>query len=163
MDLSTLPKIGMRNIKTALSVIICILILKLLGRHYPFYACIASAICLQDTVKNSYKMGKQRLLGTIVGGIVGIALASLEEAFYLTTLTPVLTAIGVVLVIYICTVIKKSGSVSISCIVLLAIMTNLRDTTPILYGVNRILDTTIGIVVAIIVNKYIAPNEAEDA
>lgn len=163
MNLPTLPKIGMRNVKTALSVIICILFLKLLGRHYPFYACIASVICLQDTVKNSLKMGEQRMLGTIIGGAVGIALASLEEAFHLTTFTPILTAIAIVLVIYICTVIKKSGSVSISCIVLLAIMTNLRDTTPILYGLNRMFDTAVGIVVAILVNRYIAPNEAMDS
>ncbi len=163
MNLFTLPKIGMRNVKTALSVLICIILLRMLGRSFPFYACIASAICLQDTVKNSFKMGSQRMIGTIIGGVVGIALASLEEAFKLAAFTPILTAIAIVLVIYICTVIKKPGSVSISCIVLLAIMTNLRDTTPILYGLNRMFDTAVGIVIAILVNKYVAPNEPVDA
>lgn len=163
MNLFMLPKIGMRNIKTALSVLICILLLRILGRPFPFYACIAAAICLQDTVKNSFKMGKQRMLGTIIGGAVGMALASLEESFNIVTFIPILTAIAIVLVIYICTIIKKPGSVSISCIVLLAIMTNLRDTTPILYGLNRMFDTAVGIVVAILVNKYIAPNEPVDA
>lgn len=159
---SNIPKPGMRNIKTALSVLACILFLKLLGRSHPFYACIASVICLQDTVENSYKTGKHRMIGTIIGGFTGMFFAMFEEHFDLISFMPILTAIGIILVIYICTLIKKPASVSISCIVLLAVMTNLRDTTPFLYALNRMLDTFIGILIAIIINKYIMPNEIND-
>ena len=53
-----LPKIGARNLKTALAVTLCIGFFELIHRQYPFYACIAAVICMKDTVENSYKMGK---------------------------------------------------------------------------------------------------------
>ena len=51
-----LPKIGARNLKTALAVTLCIGFFELIHRQYPFYACIAAVICMKDTVENSYKI-----------------------------------------------------------------------------------------------------------
>ena len=62
------PKIGLRNIKSAISVFICLVLLK--DNH--FYASIAAIICLQTTVANSIKVGKNRAIGTILGGLWGL-------------------------------------------------------------------------------------------
>ncbi|SHK06312.1 Aromatic acid exporter family member 1 [Clostridium cavendishii DSM 21758] len=154
-----LPKVGMRNIKTALAVLTCILLLKLIGFSYPFYACIAAVICMQDTVKNSYTAGKNRMIGTIIGGMFGMLLAYLEEYLNIGFLNPLIVFLGIISLIYIGTALKRHSSISISCIVFLAIMVNLRDTTPFVYSINRMFETFVGIIVAIIINKLIVPQD----
>ena len=67
-----IPKIGMRNIKTAFSVFICIALFNLFKRDNAFYACIAAVICMKDTYENSLSIGINRLLGTFLGGLLGI-------------------------------------------------------------------------------------------
>ena len=142
-------KIGSRNIKTALSVFICIIIFQILKRPYPFYACIAAVICMQNSVQNSFVAGKNRMIGTIIGAIIGIVFSILIGQ------NAIVTGLGIVLVIYLCNLFKQDGSASIACIVFLAIMTNLKEGTSYMYALNRVFDTFIGIIVSILVNKYI--------
>ncbi|EOU1725198.1 aromatic acid exporter family protein [Clostridium perfringens] len=150
-----LPKIGARNLKTALAVTLCIGFFELIHRQYPFYACIAAVICMKDTVENSYKMGKSRMIGTVTGGLVGLALTFIALNFNLTRFSGIITGIGIVITIYLLNVFNRKGSVSIACIVLIAIMTNLHGKAPYAYAVDRIIDTFIGIIIALLINNYI--------
>ena len=50
-------RVGLRNIKTALAVTVCMIIFQFLGRENAFYACIAAVICMKDTVSSSFTMG----------------------------------------------------------------------------------------------------------
>lgn len=151
----TLPKIGARNLKTALAVTLCVGFFELIHRQYPFYACIAAVICMKDTVENSYKMGKERMIGTITGGLVGLSFTFLALTFNLIKFPGLITGAGVVLTIYLLNIFNKKGSVSIGCIVLIAIMTNLHGKAPYAYAFDRIIDTFIGIIIALLINKYI--------
>lgn len=151
----TLPKIGARNLKTALAVTLCIVIFELIGRPYPFYACIAAVICMKDTVESSLSIGKNRMIGTITGACVGIILTFLARSFNLTDFQGTITGIGIILTIYILNIFKKNGSVVIACIVCIAIITNLHGRTPYSYAINRVIDTFIGIIIAILINNYI--------
>jgi len=146
-------KIGSRNIKTALSVFICIIIFQIIKRPYPFYACIAAVICMQNSVYNSFITGKNRMIGTIIGAIVGILLATIVGQ------NAIIIGLGIVVVIFLCNYFKQDGSVSIACIVFLAIMTNLKGDPAYLYAINRVIDTFIGIIVSILVNKYVNINK----
>lgn len=67
-----------------------------------------------------------------------------------------MTGIGVSLSIYICTFLKKPESVIVSCIVIIGIMINYASHS-YTYAINRSIDTALGIVIAILVNKYINP------
>lgn len=142
-------KIGSRNLKTAISVFICIIVFQLLKRPYPFYACIAAVICMQNSVHNSFVAGKNRMIGTIIGAVVGIMFSIFIGQ------NAIVTGLGIVLVIYLCNFFNYDGSVSIACVVFLAIMTNLKEGTSYIYAINRVFDTFVGIIVAILVNKYI--------
>ncbi|WP_010293206.1 FUSC family protein [Clostridium senegalense] len=146
-----MKKIGMRNIKTAVSVFICIVISRIFKFSSPFYACIAAVICMQSTVETSFEVGKNRLIGTTFGAVLGVAFS------YIMPNSVILTAVGISLLIYLCDVINKNKSTTISCIVFVAIMTNLKDKSPFEYGVNRFLETALGIIIAVLVNKYICP------
>lgn len=157
MNLNKLPKVGARNFKTALSILLSIIVLKILGFESSFYACIASVICLTDSYENSIKTGKNRMIGTIIGGSFGMIatiILSIYNSFWLRTLLIFLFTIAV---IYICTVLKKPGSVSIACIVLLANLLLNRDYSNYIYTLSRIVETFIGVVIAVFVNAYVLP------
>lgn len=143
--------IGMRNIKTALSVGICIILLRMLKFDSAFYACIAAVITMQTTVENSFKTGKNRLIGTTIGTIIGIIFS------YIAPHSTILTVIGISLIIYITNILHENKSTNIACVVFLAIMINLKNISPLHYGINRFIETAIGIIVAVIVNRYICP------
>ncbi len=142
-------KIGSRNLKTAISVFMCIIIFQILKRPDPLYACIAAVICMQNSVHNSFIAGKNRIIGTIIGAIVGIVFSAFIGQ------NAIITGLGIILVIYLCNFLNQDGSVSIACVVFLAIMTNLKEGTSYIYAIHRVIDTFIGIIVAILVNKYI--------
>lgn len=146
-----LKKVGMRNIKTAISVSICVALAHIFNREYIFYAAIASVIAMQSSVSDSFKAGKNRMKGTIVGAIIGFIFAFISPDNIL------LCGIGIVILIFICNFLGWNKSVTISCIVFLAIMLNLNGRTPFLYSINRIIDTFMGITVAVLVNYFILP------
>ena len=136
-----IPKIGMRNIKTAISVFICIALFNLFKRDNAFYACIAAVICMKDTYENSLSIGINRLLGTFLGGLLGII------TIYLLSFLPNISTP--------CTLLKKPAAVTIACIVFISIMINYPGIASYFYAINRTFDTAIGIIIAILINKYI--------
>ena len=142
---------GMRNFKTAVAVILCVLIARALHLEYSFYAAIAAVISMGNSVTNSFRTGKNRMLGTLVGAGIGFLCACILPG------NAILCGIGIMIVIYICNLLKWSKSASIACIVFMAIMVNLNGKNPFFYSINRILDTFIGITVAVLVNYLICP------
>ena len=144
-----MKKVGGRNIKTAISVFICISIFQLLNSPYPFYVCIAAVICMQKSVHNSFVIGKNRMIGTVIGGFIGYIL------FVSMGNSALVCGLGIILVIYSCNLFNQDGSVAISCIVFIAIMTNLKGIPAHIYAVNRVIDTFIGILVSIFINRFI--------
>ncbi|WP_223067380.1 FUSC family protein [Paenibacillus caui] len=148
--------IGLRNIKTGIAICVCLIVSALLHLEYPFYAAIATIISMENSITNSFTAGKHRTMGTMVGAIVGASFAFIEPG------NAVYCAIGVMVVIYLCNLLHWKKSVSIGCIVFLAIMLNLQNgESPMSYGLNRIIDTVIGIVVAVIVNYAVFPPRHE--
>lgn len=159
-----LQTIGARNLKTSLAVFTCIIVFHLLGRSSAFFACIASMMCMQDTVENSYKMGKNRMLGTFLGAVVGLILTTICNYFSFThfLIYAFLTAVGTTLAIYLCILFNCKGAINSSCIVVFAIMTNLNGLGSYEYAFNRIIDTFIGVIIAIVINRLIFPYQKKE-
>ena len=141
-----MKKIGMRNIKTAISVFLCVIILRAFHNTSPFYACIAAVITMQSAVQDSFTTGKNRMVGTIIGAIWGLIFALISPSNIF------LTGIGIIFVIYSLNILNRKKSISIACIVFIAIMTNLKDATPLIYSLSRVLETFLGIFVSVLVN-----------
>ena len=74
-------KVGLRTIKTVLSVFLCFLIDSLRASSVPFYAVIASILCIQPDMENSLSVAKNRELSTIIGGILGMLFLLMERIF----------------------------------------------------------------------------------
>lgn len=146
-------KIGMRTIKTGVGVTLCTLIGPFLVQN-PTSSAVACLISMQDTVSGSLSTGLNRILGTIFGGIIGFIALSMFPG------NPFVCGIGVIFTIYACILLKMDKSISISCITFLTIQMGFTDSSPaIVYSLNRILDTCVGVIIAIIINFLLArPN-----
>lgn len=152
-----LPKIGARNLKSALAVVISMIVAEIFGFDTPFYAAITSVVCMQDSSENSVQMGKNRFLGTVFGAILGSI-----GTFILSINDNVLLKIALVFVlsasvIYLCTLVKLPGAVTISCIVLLGTLLLNRDFSNYYYAFHRSVETFVGVIIAILVNHFIFP------
>jgi len=158
------PKLGMRTIKTAICVFICLLINYLFMKELSFYSSIVAIVCMQSTIENTLDIAFHRLLGTAIGGGFGLLLLLLIESIGRTSssLFLIVMPLGIIAVIYFCNVIKRLGSATIGAIVFVGIFaapvtSGLQDVSPYLLAVSRILDTVLGVVVAMVINRYIAP------
>ena len=150
--------IGMRIIKTALAVLVCGLIGWLRDRDgLSFFSMLAAVICIQKSAEATIKNSFNRAVGTAVGGAFGVAVLFMETKLHTQELfLPLYILICSVLIIPIIVTtlaIHKPSVTGFSCIVFLSVaIYHVGDASPYTYALNRMLDTLIGIVVALIIN-----------
>lgn len=143
--------IGMRTIKTGIAVMLCC-ILTSFAVDNMFYCATACVVTMQDTIKTSFKMGTQRVLGTLIGGLIGFLLVLISPA------NPILCGIGIMLVIKCCNMFKLSSLV-VSSVTFLSLYLGYVDSAPLVYSIQRIIDTSIGVIMGLIINYSVArPN-----
>ena len=148
-----LNKPGMRNIKTGIGVMLCILVGYFNIIDKTFFAAVACIVCMQTTVKSSLTVGLNRLKGTFIGGVVGFLFVLIRPG------NPILACLGIITTIYICNILKVNSSITIACVVFCAIMINIGSESPLEYSVHRIIDTSIGVIIGVSVNYFICrPN-----
>ena len=149
------PKIGMRNIKTALAAALCALIYYFLDRS-PAFACIGAIFGMGSDLENSKLHGGNRLFGTVIGGLLGVALFWVYLLFYPqgghTLLLVPLVFIGTVALILLCQIFWVGG-VQPGGVVLCIILFSTPVESYVTYALNRIFDTGIGVIMALVVNS----------
>lgn len=147
---------GMRVVKTALAVLICLVIEYYRGSSMPYHACIATIVCMQPTLKSTFKAATDRTIGTIIAGVYAYLLAvllisktgMLPESLQFYLLIGALSFPLMTLMV----VIKKTASLPITVIVYLVIMLSVSSTDPLAYTAERVAGTLTGIAVALFVN-----------
>lgn len=146
---------GMRTIKTMVAVYLCFLI-GMARQVMPFYSAIAAVLCMKKGVAEGQKAGIDRMIGTLVGGLVGLLGLVLFKHISIPSfgwLHFLLITFGLVPVIYIIVALKAKEAVFIACVVFLSItVSHGGDHKPYLFAFHRILDTFIGIIMAWLVN-----------
>ncbi len=155
-----LPRLGMRNIKTALCVLVCLTINFLFENQVVLISSIAAIVCIQSTLENTLYVGLTRLIGTAIGGGFAILLIPLSSSPSFEVLYIILAPIFIVVIIYLCNVLRIPGSSPICAIVFISvIITPLTAVSVNLYyaAFINIVNTAIGIVVAMLINRFIAP------
>lgn len=157
MKLNTHYHLKGRALKTGLAVFLTELIAVLIGRTNAFYSSIAAVICLMKSHEDTQKKGIERLIGTVVGGLLGwaflevfIRIPHYKEYFY-----PLLAPLGVLLVIYLLNVMNRQTSCMIGCVVFLSIAVNFNRTLQEIpwYVFDRVFDTALGIAMASLVTR----------
>lgn len=150
--------VGMRMVKTVVAVLICGLIGCLRG-EMTFFSMIAAVLCIQKSAEMTIKTSFNRVVGTAVGGVYGVAVLFMETHLHTQRFMPLyILIISVMLIPIMVTTLAlhKHTVTGFSCIVFLSIVIyHVSDENPYTYAMDRLLDTVIGIVVALIVNKVL--------
>ena len=153
--------VGQRNIKTALAATLCALLYFLVGRN-PTFACIGAIFGIGSDMDNSRLNGGNRFFGTIIGGLLGMVLFRLYIIFYPdgSKHLPMLLFLfaGVVALILVSQTFHWPGAVQPGGVVLCIILFNTPVETYISYSLDRILDTGIGVAIALLIN-WLLPRE----
>lgn len=144
-------KIGMRTVKTAIAVSLTIFIAQIIKLKSPFFAGIAAIIAMQSSVAGSFKTGKSRMLGTVLGAALGLVCSLISPT------NPIVIGIGVIVIIHLCNVLEWKKSATIAAIVFLSITYNQEPGNRLNYSLYRTLDTFVGIIIATFVNFFILP------
>ena len=144
-----LQKIGMRTVKTGIAVSICTLLAQYLVQN-PMFAGVGCVASVQDTVKGSLKLGFNRVKGTMMGGLVGFLCVLIKPG------DPILCGLGIMATIYGCTMLGINSGIIVSSVTFLSIHLGIIESNPAYYSIHRVLDTSVGVVIGVIINYVLA-------
>lgn len=163
IGLPKVPKVGLRNLKTALAATLCAALYALVGNN-PTFACIGAIFGMGSDINDSWRSGGNRLIGTVIGGFLGMGLF---RVYLLLArwggsiwLLPLLF-LGVVVLIVCAQLFRWPGAVQPGGVVLCIILFNTPADTYVSYALYRMVDTGVGVVVALGVNLLL-PRERLD-
>lgn len=156
---------GLRIIKTSLAVFLILMLYLLLPEtSNATTAAIAAIIAMRSSIKDSYVAAFIRLQSTFVGAVFGLIILQLKEMTnlqYNTLPYNLLLAFFVLLVIWISVSFLRSDGAVLGSIVLLAIAIGpVLDMSPLQTAITRFLDTLIGVVIALLVNRVLPLSQA---
>ena len=154
-------KLGLRAVKTAVAVFICMFFANFFNRSDGFFASVAAIICIQQTYDKTFKIGLQRFVGTLIGGGTGYIILEFIHVINFSSkwINTIIIPFCLLFVIYVCNVIDYKGSVVIGGIVLISVLLKNDSSGALIYIINRIIDTTTGIAIAMIINRFFLPEK----
>lgn len=168
-------KIGQRDVKTVVSVLICAmtyLLLTLINKKFastwytPFFAGLAAAYSVQIDKTTTMRFGKNRIIGSLFGGLLAIIIVILYEnimkkffpnvdgnwyLFY----KYILVSLAIFILVEVIQLMKQSTVTFVAILTFLSISINAREDISVWeFGFNRIISTSYGVVIAWTVNMF---------
>lgn len=149
--------IGLRTFKTAVSAFTCIVLFKILDRGSPMFAVLSAVFSLRTNHEQTWKFGISRFFGNLSGGILAIVLLQVQQQLPWPDYTDLVMApLGIVILILFCNRFNKSAVIN-STATFLVIFYNIEAAVNVPYAIQRVIDTLIGAIIAMIVNRVL-PN-----
>jgi len=152
-------RIGMRVVKTAVAVCICLAIaLCTGGMASATISAVAAIVTIKATKDETLRTGVFRLLGTVFGGLLGVltVIIGLFLPYYNEGLFVVVIPIILVFNLYLCNVFNMQDSCVISCVVTIVVAAHVtKDATAgeaLMFTFIRLRDTFVGVTVATVMN-----------
>ena len=140
------------DMQIALSVGICLLLAYVVPNFQTMTACIATLLCVQDSVMISRKTGVTRLIITFIGGLVGIAVVLLDQWIGISWVFWIAAVAGVILTMSGCKMAKVPVfSARIGAITYVLVILTRVGSARIEYAFYRLLSTLYGVIVVLIV------------
>jgi len=159
VHLDTNYRIGMRVVKTVVSVMICMIIsLFTENMNSMSISAVTALVTIRATQGETIRSGVLRVLGTIIGGafgiltvLIGLLLPHYSDGLYVLVI-PVMLLID----LYLCNLLNMQDTCQISCVVIIIIAANVNLDTSIgsafMLTLLRLRDTFIGAVIATLMN-----------
>ena len=145
-----MQKIGMRNIKTGIAVFFATLAGYLGIVETPVYTVSVCIFSIKNTMKNSLEVSWTRILGTLLGGVIGY----LSTFIFRGDIIP--ATLGVILIIHLCNIMKISDASAIASVTFTSICLGVGDNHALNYSIMRTIDTLVGVVIALVVNYTVS-------
>ena len=163
-----LPRVGMRIIKSAIAVFLCFVFYSFFRKDgIIFYSQLAAIWCIQPQWENTRSKALQRTVGTLTGAVFGLFVLLIDKHLIGKSMGndlvyELLVALTIIAVIYVTLLLHKKDASYFSCVVFLSIVVNhIGDANPYVFVFNRVMDTMIGIIIAMIVNTARLPRRKE--
>lgn len=171
-----MPKIGLRNVKTAIALAIVMLlnlILTMINPEFanswysPFFAGIAAVYSMQSKQSSSFKLARIRSFGSLIGGTSGMILILLYEKFLsemlisaygeIWNLAILYAIVGllVITLIYVLVTTQKTDFIFVALLTYLSVTISSRNFLPVtVFAINRMSSTIIGVMITLFVNNF---------
>jgi uncharacterized membrane protein YgaE (UPF0421/DUF939 family) len=145
-------RIGLRTLKTAVAVVISMIIVDFYGATSSklIFAMLGAMAAVQPTFKESLESCLTQIIGVFFGGIIGAVLLTLPIP------SLVVAGIGIIIVITLYNAFRIRFSPAIPCFIVVLICTT-PDIYPISYALGRTWDTLIGLGVGMLINTLVFP------
>lgn len=148
----------MRNIKTGLSVFICILISFIFNRDTYVVSSITAVFTLREDMYNTLKFGRHRVVGNVSGALFSVIAIFIFDVFGDGKLVQLISIpiLIVTLIWFLSSTKNYEGTVG-ACATLLTILFMIPNNQSYSYALARVVDSFIGMFVAFGVN-HLLPN-----
>ena len=155
-------RLGMRTLKTALAVLICILLFRVLDRGTPMIAAIAAVFSLRQDLTTSVSFGKSRIIGNSLGGFLALIFILVQGFFSHSFIVEAIFLPFLVIVAIVLSDASNNNPGIITAIAtLLLIALSIPQGESIYYVFDRVIDTFIGTFIGIGLNFFIRPKPIE--
>lgn len=141
--------IGMRIIKTVVAVFLCGL-LAYLRDTSALYSMFAALFCVQRSTGKTIESSINRVLGTLVGGVVGVLTVYAMDTLHILhidLLRYFLMSLLLIPVIELCLVMKRPDCAGMACVVVMCLVVDPGD-KPAVYSIERLFETAVGVALA---------------
>ena len=146
--------IGRRTFKTAIAVIISLIIVSMFGTTSSTSRMVFAMLGAMSAMENTFKQSVEACMTQIVGMILGAIVAAMVSVLPIPAL--LMVGIGVVSIIVIYNVLGVHFSPNLPCLVVVMGCMNV-DVYPFAYALGRLWDTAIGLAVGMTINVLILP------
>lgn len=75
-------RLGMRTIKSALAVFICMLVFHFFQRGNPLIAALSAVFSLRQDLTSTVSFGRSRIIGNSIGGVLAIIFFFIKHYFH---------------------------------------------------------------------------------
>lgn len=151
---------GIRIVKTAFAATLAMIIASFVDLRMPLMAGFAALVSMKSSIFDSYKAVYNRLLSTVVGAVIASVFQYIGFTNYFAMF------MGVIAIINICNFFKWKDSTTLASMVFIIVLLYKPSAPSYLtywqYGINRFLDTAVGLGIGFFVNYVIfPPNRSE--
>jgi len=132
------------SFQISISTVICIFIADQLNWEPPFFAALACIITSKIRTSTSFKLGAERIAGTLIGATTGVGL------LYTVGDTLLAYGVGLIFITLVCLKLFKK-TINVAPIVFVAILMT-RSNEAFYYTLLRVRETFLGIIVTVAVS-----------
>lgn len=154
--------LGMRSVKTAIAATLTAFLYAFSQRN-PTFACIGAVFGMGSDLENSVLSGGNRVMGTVIGGFIGLGVFWLEHQVFPTgnywVRLPLLF-LGIITLICLSVYFRWPGGVQPGSVIMCIILFN-TPSDHIAYALDRMADTAIGVIIALCVNQLLPRTRLE--